>query len=233
MKILVIDDDPDVIEVVSLTFEMRWPDAVIVCASDGDAGIQMAGTESPNVVILDVGLPDMDGFKVLQEIRRFSDVPIIMLTVRDKEPDIVKGLQLGADDYVTKPFRPIEFMARVQSVMRRAQMAPYNGEEKPFQYKELRVDFARQEVFLRGQPVKLTPTEYQLLHHLTKNAGRVLTHEAILGRVWGREYLDETNYLKVYIQHLRQKLGDDPTNPTYILTERTVGYKFAKPEMAS
>ena len=230
MKSLVIADDPDVIELVSLTFKLRWSDAVVVSATDGDAGIQVAGAEEPNVIILDIGLPEMDGFKVCQEIRRFSDVPIIMLTSRDKEPDIVKGLQVGADDYITKPFRPIEFMARVQSVMRRSQMTPSSGEEKAFQYKDLVVDFGRHEVLLRGESVKLTPTEYQLLQHLAKSAGRVLTHQTILGKVWGREYLEETNYLKVYIRHLRQKLEEDPANPMYILTERSIGYKFAKPE---
>ena len=230
MKLLVIADDPDVIELVSLTFELRWPDAVAVSATDGDAGIQVAGAEEPNVIILDIGLPEMEGFKVCQEIRRFSDVPIIMLTSRDKEPDIVKGLQVGADDYITKPFRPIEFMARVQSVMRRSQMTPSSGEEKAFQYKDLVADFARGEVLLRGESVKLTPTEYQLLQHLAKGAGRVLTHQTILGKVRGREYLEETNYLKVYIRHLRQKLEADPANPMYILTERSIGYKFVKPE---
>ncbi len=228
MKVLVIDDDPDIVEVVSLTFEMRWPDSTIVSAPDGDTGIQMVDTESPTLVVLDIGLPDMDGYTVCQEIRRFSDVPIIMVTVRDKEADIVKGLQLGADDYVAKPFRPIEFMARVQSVLRRSQMTPYSGEERPFQHGDLTVDFTRHEVSLDGDPVKLTPTEYQLLYHLTKNAGRVLNHRTLLGRVWGREYLDETNYLKVHIKHLRQKLEEDPAEPKYILTERTVGYKFAK-----
>jgi two-component system, OmpR family, KDP operon response regulator KdpE len=175
----------------------------------------------------------MDGYTVCQEIRRFSDVPIIMLTVREKEADIVKGLQLGADDYVGKPFRAIEFMARVQSVLRRAQSNPYAvGEEKPFQHSTLLVDFTKHEVFLGDRQVRLTPTEYQLLYHLTKNAGKVLTHRMLLGRVWGREYLDETNYLKVHIKHLRQKLEDDPSEPRYILTERTVGYKFAKAEAA-
>jgi two-component system KDP operon response regulator KdpE len=228
MKVLVVDDDPEMIEVVSLAIGMRWPDAEIVSAQDGGAGIQMVETEAPDVVILDIGLPDIDGFNVCLEVRRFSDVPIIMLTVRDTESDIVKGLQVGADDYVTKPFRPIEFMARVQSVMRRAEVVPFNGEEKVFQHEDLVVDFARREVFRGGQPVKLTHTEYQILYHLTKNAGRVLLHKTLLGQVWGREYLDETNYLKVHIQHLRQKLGDDPAHPRYILTERSVGYKFAK-----
>ena len=229
MKVLVIDDDPDIVEVVSLTFEMRWPSSTILSALNGDTGVEMVDTESPSLVILDVGLPDMDGYSVCQEIRRFSDVPIIMLTVRDKEADIVKGLQVGADDYVAKPFRPIEFMARVQSVLRRSQASPYaGGEEKPFLHNRLLVDFTRHEVFLDGRQIKLTPTEYQLLYHLTKNAGKVMTHRTLLGRVWGREYLDETNYLKVHIKHLRQKLEDDPADPSYILTERTVGYKFTK-----
>ncbi len=230
MKILVIDDDPEVVEVVSLALEMRWPDAVVVSSLEGDAGLAMIETEGPDMVILDIGLPDMDGFKVCQEARRFSDVPIVMLTVRDKESDIVKGLQVGADDYITKPFRPIEFLARVQSVMRRAHAAPTQGEERPFHLGGLVVDYSRREVFMHDEPVKLTPTEYQLLYHLTKNAGRVLSHKFLLGRVWGREYLDETQYLKVYVQHLRQKLQDDPAEPRYIFAERSVGYRFAKPD---
>ena len=233
MKILVIDDDPEVIEVVSLAFEMRWPDAVIVSTLDGDSGLQMIETEGPDLVILDIGLPDIDGFKVCQEARRFSDVPIIMLTVRDKEAEIVRGLQVGADDYITKPFKPLEFVARVQSVIRRSQTTSTTGEEKPFQCGGLVVDFTRREVSLDGQPVKLTPTEYQLLYHLTKNPGRVLSHKVLLGRVWGREYLDETHYLKVYIQHLRQKLQDDPLNPQYIFAERSVGYRFTKPDQVT
>ncbi|MBI2855860.1 MAG: response regulator transcription factor [Chloroflexi bacterium] len=229
MKILVIDDDPDVVEVVSLTFEMRWPDAVTVSANDGSSGVDMVEIENPDIIILDIGLPDMDGFEVCREIRRFSDVPIVMLTVRDKEADVVKGLQLGADDYVTKPFKHIELLARVQAVLRRAQMEPVSSEEEPFQSGAMVVDFARREVTVKGEVVKLTPTEYQLLYHLVKNAGRVLSHRTLLGRIWGREYVDETNYLKVHVQHLRQKLGDDPADPTMIVTERGAGYKFARP----
>ena len=228
MKLLVIEDDPDIVEAVSLTFGMRWPDSNIVSAPDGGTGIQMVETESPALVILDIGLPDMDGFTVCKEIRRFSDVPVIMVTVRDKEADIIHGLQAGADDYIVKPFRPIELMARAQSVLRRTQVSSFSWDEKPFNHGELTVDFSRQEVFLGGQPVKLTPTEYQLLYHLSKNAGRVLTHRTLLARIWGREYLEETNYLKVHIKHLRQKLGDDPAEPRFIFTERTAGYKFAK-----
>ena len=228
MKILVIDDDPDIVEAISLTFEMRWPDSMIMSALDGDTGIQMVDTERPALVILDIGLPDMDGFTVCKEIRRFSEVPVIMLTCRDDEADIMHGLQVGADDYIPKPFRPIELIARVQSVLRRTQVSFLSWNEKPFNHGDLTVDFSHQEVFLGGQPVKLTPIEYQLLYHLSKNAGKVLTHRALLGQIWGREYLEETNYLKVHIRHLRQKLEDDPAEPRFILTERSVGYKFAQ-----
>lgn len=228
MKVLVIDDDPDVIEVINLTFEMRWPDSVMICAHNGDEGIQMVDSEDPALVILDIGLPDMDGFTVCQEIRRFSDVPIIMVTVRNKESDIVRGLQMGADEFIVKPFRPIEFMARVQSVFRRTQANASDADQKPFQFGALTVNFASRQVHVHGQPVKLTPTEYQLLYHLTKNAGKVLSHRTLLGKVWGRDYLEESNYLKVHIKHLRQKLEDNSSDPKYILTERTIGYKFAK-----
>ncbi len=228
MKILVIEDDPDIIEAVSLTFEMRWPGSNLLSSPDGDTGIQMVDTEKPALVLLDIGLPDMDGFKVCQEIRRFSDVPIIMITCRNEEVDIIHGLQVGADDYIPKPFRPIELMARVQSVLRRTQVSHYNDGEKPFNYGALTVDFSHHEVFLGGQPVKLTPIEYQLLYHLAKNAGKVLPHRTLLGRIWGREYLEETSYLKFHIKRLRDKLGDDSAEPQYILTERNVGYRFAK-----
>ena len=230
MKILVIDDDPEVVEVVSLAFELAWPDVVVVSGSDGDSGLHLIETERPDAVILDIGLPDIDGFKVCEEARRFSEVPIIILTVREKETDVVRGLLLGADDYITKPFRPIEFVARVQSVIRRAQATPQLNDATPFRHGELMIDYSRQEVSLGGQPVKLTPIEYQLLYQLTKNAGKVVPHRILLGRVWGRDYLEETQYLKVYVQHLRRKLKDDPADPSYIFAERSVGYKFAGPE---
>ena len=229
MKILVIDDDPDIVEAVSLTFEIRWPDSTVVAAPNGDTGIQMVDAERPALVILDIGLPDMDGFTVCQEIRRFSDVPVIMVTVRENKGDIVHGLQVGADDYIVKPFRPIELMARVQSVLRRTHVYYYSGHEKPFSYGDLKVDFYRQEVFLGEQLVKLTPVEYQLLSLLAKNAGKAMAHRTLLARIWGRERMEDgSNYLKVHIKHLRQKLGDDPADPQYILNERGVGYKVAK-----
>ena len=227
MNFLVIDSDPEQADLVKLSFGMRWPDSNVVSAPDGDTGIQMVDTESPALVLLDIGLPDMDGFTVCQEIRCFSDVPVIMVTMRDKEEDIVHGLQAGADDYVVKPFRPIEFMARAQSVLRRT-YGSFRSDEKPLNYGDLMVDYSHGRVFLQGREVKLTPIEYQLLYHLAKNAGKILTHRILLGRIWGRENQEQTNYLKVHIKHLRQKLEDDQAEPQYILTGRTVGYQFAK-----
>jgi two-component system KDP operon response regulator KdpE len=174
---------------------------------------------------LDVGLPEMSGFEVLKAIRLFSDVPVIMLTVRDDELSKVQGLELGADDYVTKPFSHLELLARVRAVLRRAQSLPL-VHERPFVSGEIRVDFGRREVMVRDQVVALTGTEYRLLYHLVRNAGRVMTHEALLARAWGREYTDEISYLKSYINRLRNKLEQDPHHPEYILTEYGVGYWF-------
>ena len=229
MKVLVIDDAPDLVEVVRLCFELRWPDATVLSAGDGASGLELVKAESPDVIILDIGLPDMDGYEVCREIRHWSDVPIIMLTVKSEDTDIVKGLELGADDYITKPFSHIELLARVQAVLRRVQMLPLESGEQPFTSGDLRVDFAAREVGVRGVPVKLTPIEYNLLYHLIKNTGRVLTHASLLGTVWGPEYFNAADYLRVHIQHLRQKLEEDPQDPKMIITERGVGYKFVKP----
>ena len=227
MKILIVDEEPDVVRLISVSFGMQQPNWEVVAASDGEEALAMLEREQPALVLLDVGLPDMSGFEVLQQIRFFSDVPVIMLTVHDDELSKVRGLELGADDYVTKPFSHLELLARVRAVLRRAQALPLAHEE-PFVSGDLSVDFARREVTRRGEPVPLTTTEYHLLYHLVRNAGQVLTHETLLARVWGREYTDEINYLKVYISRLRAKLEDAPRNPQHILTERGVGYWFRK-----
>ena len=228
MKILVVDDSPEVTEAVSLCFELRWPHSNVFSALTGSKGIEMVESETPDLLILDIGLPDMDGFEVCRQVRSFSEVPIIMLTVRDRDVDVARGLELGADDYITKPFSHIEFLARVQAVLRRAQTLPSGSGEPPFQSGELWMDFNSREVRVKGDLIKLTPTEYSLLYHLVKNAGRVLTHRTLLAKVWGPEYVDATNYLKVHIQHLRQKLGDTAASPRYITTEHGVGYRFFK-----
>ncbi|MEW6034661.1 MAG: response regulator transcription factor [Chloroflexota bacterium] len=230
MKVLLIDDDPDVAETVTMCFNLSWPEAKVVVAYDGRSGIEMLEKEKPDVVILDLGLPDMDGMDVCRHIRRVSDVPVLMLTARGQDVDKVKGLEGGADDYITKPYSYVELLARVRAVLRRSQAALPISDEPPYVAGGLSVDFAAREVSWRGQPVKLTPIEYRLLYHLVKNRGRVLPHRTLLAKVWGREYVDDTDYLKVHIQHLRQKLEEDPQKPRMVLTERGVGYKFVEPE---
>ncbi len=228
MKVVVIDDSPDVAEVVSLCFQLRWSGATVVSASEGARGLELIETENPDVAILDIGLPDMDGIQVLRQIRSFSQVPVIMLTVRGEDADIARCLELGADDYIVKPFSHIELLARVQAVLRRVQGLPVTG-ERPFVSGKLSVDFARNEVKVEGKPVKLTSTEYKLLCHLVRNEGRPLTHENLLRKVWGETYLDARDLLRVHIQHLRQKLGDGVKSPTIIVTEHRIGYKFVRP----
>jgi len=229
MKVLVIEDDPGIIEVVSLCFQLRWSGTTVVSASTGNKGLELVETESPDVVILDIGLPDVDGYQILKEIRRFSDVPVLMLTVRGEDTDIARGLELGADDYITKPFSHIELIARVQAVLRRAQGLPVTDEERPFLSGKLSVDFNRNEVMLDGNSVKLTSTERKLLYHLIRNEGRILSHESLLTKVWGDSYVDARDLLRVHIQHLRQKLEDNIESPNIIVTEHGIGYKFIRP----
>lgn len=225
MKVLVVDDEPDVIEVVNLCFGLRWPDADVVSARSGEEALKAIEQDVPELVLLDIVLPGMDGFEVCQEIRRISDVPVVMVSARDSEVDKVRGLEMGADDYITKPFSHLELLARVRAVLRRYQnQLPAVGEV--FESGDLRIDFASRQVAVGGKPVRLTPTEYSLLFHLTRNAGRVLPHHTLLAKVWGREYTDEIDYLKVYIRRLRQKLEGDPENIGQIISERGVGYKF-------
>ena len=226
MKILVIDDEPDVIESVRLGFTLQWREVDVLGAASGEAGLDAIERDVPDIVLLDVGLPDIDGFEVLRQIRDFSDVPVVMLTARDDSMDKVKGLELGADDYVTKPFNHLELMARVKAVMRRLEMPAPASRAPSFRAGELEVDFARQEARLRGERMELTPTEYRLLYHLVRNAGHILQHGTLLAKVWGRDYIDEVDYIRVYVRRLRDKLGDDPDNPRYIRTERGLGYRF-------
>lgn len=229
MKVVVIDDSPEIIEVVTLCFQLRWGNTTVFPANDGSSGLELIEKERPELVILDIGLPDMDGFQVLREIRRFSAVPVIMLTVKSEDTDIAKGLELGADDYVTKPFSHIELLARVQAVMRRARGAPAPAEEQPYTSGKLHVDFARNEVTVDGKPVKLTSTEYKLLYYLIKNEGRLLSRENLLTKACGEAYRDARDLLRVHIQHLRQKLGDNVESPSIIVTEHGMGYKFVGP----
>jgi len=226
---MVIEDDPGIIEVVSLCFQLRWSGTTVISAANGHKGIELVEAESPDVVILDIGLPDIDGYQVLREIRRFADVPVLMLTVRGEDTDVAKGLELGADDYITKPFSHIELIARVQAVLRRAQGLAVTDEERPFISGKLSVDFNRNEVMISGQPIKLTSTERKLLYYLIRNEGRILSHESLLTKVWGDTYVDARDLLRVHIQHLRQKLEDSAESPIIIVTEHGIGYKFIRP----
>lgn len=230
MRILVVDDEPDLIESVRLGFTLQWREVDVIGASRGEAGLDAVEHDLPDIVLLDIGLPDIDGFEVLRQIRAFSDVPVVMLTAHDDSMDKVKGLELGADDYVTKPFNHLELMARVKAVLRRLDLPAPASRAPSFRSGDLEVDFARQEARLRGVRLDLTPTEYRLLYHLVRNAGHVLQHGTLLAQVWGREYVDEVDYIRVYIRRLRDKLGDDPDAPRYIRTERGLGYRFLTDE---
>ena len=226
MKVLVVDDAAEVIEAVTVSFTLQWRETEVIGADTGEAALDLIEQEHPDIVLLDIAMPGMDGFETLREIRVFSDVPVIMLTAKDDVLDKVKGLELGADDYVTKPFDHLELLARVKALLRRLAMPQPTSRAPSFRAGALEVDFAAQEVRLRGEPVPLTATEYKLLYHLARNAGHVLRHETLLAKVWGREYVDEVDYLRVYIRRLRRKLESDPDHPRHILTERGLGYRF-------
>ncbi len=223
-KILVVDDEERMARFIRLNLEHDGFQ-VIECYK-GMQAVSLLREKMPDVVVLDVMLPDIDGFEVLQLIREVSSVPVIMLTAKGEEEDRVKGLELGADDYVTKPFSPRELVSRVRAVLRRVDQSSSSGEGVIEVDERLKIDFGRREIRLDGELVKLRPTEYRLLYHLVKNAGWVLTYDQILAKVWGYEYRDEPHYVRLYVNYLRQKLEKDPANPIYILTERGVGYRF-------
>jgi two-component system, OmpR family, KDP operon response regulator KdpE len=230
LKILIVDDDPDVVEAISLSFGLQWREAEIVAAGDGRSALGAVQRESPDVVLLDIALPDMDGFEVLKRIRERAgasdDVPVLMISARGEEVDKVRGLELGADDYVTKPFGYRELSARIKAVIRRAQALPSVSGEGQFEAGSLAINYGMHQVTLDGKPVKLTPIEYKLLYQLTRNAGQVLLHDQLLTKIWGPEYLGELDYLRIYIRRLREKLEHNPQQPVHILTERGIGYRF-------
>lgn len=226
MKILIVDDDQDVVEAISLSFGLQWPDARIVEARDGRTALSMFSRDNPDVVLLDIALPDTDGFEVLRRIRERSDVPVLMISARGEEIDKVRGLELGADDYVTKPFGYLELSARIKAVMRRAQALPPMSGDGQFEAGPIAINYATHQVSVDGRPVKLTPIEYKLLYQLTRNAGQVLLHDQLLTKIWGPEYVGELDYLRIYVRRLREKLEPNPQQPAYILTERGIGYRF-------
>ena len=223
-KILVVDDEKRIVSIIRRNLEVDGFD--VVEAYNGAQAIDKFRTSLPDLVVLDVMMPDMDGFTVLETIREISSTPVIMLTAKGEEEDRVRGLELGADDYVPKPWSSRELTSRIKAVLRRVNSNDDGETGKIVVDDRLTIDFDRHEVWVEGKQVKLRPTEYRLLYHLVKNAGWVLTHDQILTRVWGYEYQDEPHYVRLYINYLRKKLEKDPANPQYLLTERGVGYRF-------
>ena len=223
-RILVVDDERRMVGFIRLNLEQDGFE--VIEAYNGTEALERLRDSLPDLILLDVMMPDIDGFEVLRMIREISQVPVIMLTAKGEEDDKVKGLELGADDYVTKPFSPRELVSRVKAVLRRGGTFEEDEEGVIEVDDRLKIDFGRREVWVDDELVKLRPTEYRLLYHLLQNAGWVLTHDQILTKVWGYEYRDEPHYVRLYINYLRKKIEEDPSNPKYILTERGVGYRF-------
>jgi len=222
--ILVVDDEPRMTRFIRMNLELEG--YRVIEAYSGLDALEKARTNLPDLIVLDVMMPELDGFDTLEMLREVSNVPVIMLTVRSDEEDKVRGLELGADDYVTKPFGARELASRVKAVLRRTQ-GPITLEKTVLHIDDrLSVDLNSREVIVEGQRIKLRPTEFRMLYHLIENAGWVVPHEALLAKVWGYEYREEIQYLRLYITYLRQKIEPDPSHPRYILTERGVGYRF-------
>lgn len=225
---LVIDDDKDLAFMLKSQLERK--DYKVVTASDGREGLQKAYQVRPDLVLLDLMMPGMDGWEVCQRLRELSNVPIIMLTARSMKGDVVRGLEAGADDYLTKPFSAAELYARIQAVLRRSNRENGQGDSRSAFYTNghLSIDFDRRIVTVRGERIDFTPTEFKLLSCLVRNEGRVLPHRYLLNEVWGPEYANDIDYVKLYIRYLRLKIEDDPSNPVYIQTEWGVGYRFSE-----
>jgi len=223
-RILVVDDERRMVGFIRLNLEQDGFE--VIEAYNGTEALDRLRDSLPDLILLDVMMPDIDGFEVLRMIREISQVPVIMLTAKGEEDDKVKGLELGADDYVTKPFSPRELVSRVKAVLRRGSTFEEEDEGVIEVDDRLKIDFGKREVWVDDELVKLRPTEYRLLYHLVQNAGWVLTHDQILTKVWGYEYRDEPHYVRLYINYLRKKIEEDPSDPKYILTERGVGYRF-------
>ncbi|MBC7869273.1 MAG: response regulator transcription factor [Chitinophagaceae bacterium] len=224
-RILVVDDEPRMIGFIRMNLELEGHQ--VLEAHSGLEALEAIRTKLPDVVLLDVMMPELDGFETLKMLREFSSIPVIMLTAKGEENDKVYGLELGADDYVTKPFGPRELSSRIKAVLRRADMPSSGPDQAVLKIDEhLQVDFNRREVIVNSEHIKLRPTEYRLLYHLIENAGWTVPHDQLLAKVWGYEYRDEAHYVRLYVNYLREKIEEDPSKPKYILTERGVGYRF-------
>ncbi len=219
-RILVVDDERPIRRFLRASLSGQYE---VLEAASGEEALQAVANQRPELVILDLGLPDVDGVEVTRRLREWTRIPIIVVSVREQETDKIAALDAGADDYLTKPFGAGELMARIRAAMRHSGR---EADEPVFEYKDLSVDFTRREVKLGGQPVTLTPTEYDLLRALLRHPGRVLTHHQLLHEVWGDAYDKETHILQVNISNLRRKIEADPARPVYIVTEAGVGYRL-------
>lgn len=225
-RILVVDDELSIIKFLRANLETKGYE--VLTAMDGAEALQTIERELPDLIILDIMMPRIDGFEVCHRLREWSPIPIIMLSARADEMDKVKCLEIGADDYITKPFSAGELIARVGAVLRRAEKTSAVSTPSAFALGDLKINFAKRQIAVGGKEVKLTPTEYNLLQEMALNAGKVLTHTHLLNKVWGQEYREEREYLHVFVGRLRTKLELDPANPRYILTVPGVGYQLAE-----
>ncbi|MBI2867648.1 MAG: response regulator transcription factor [Chloroflexi bacterium] len=225
MKALIIEDAPDVVETIRLCFNIRWPDAVLTASATGAKALEMLAKNPPDLVVLDLGLPDMDGLDLLREIRNGSDVPVIIVTARNDETTRVRGLEAGADDYIEKPFPHTELLARVKAVLRRTRLPELWGETAVRTGRGLLIDMAGHRLLVNGKEVNLTPTEWSLLAQLVRHRGKVVVHQALADQVWGTSHLD-TGVIKMTVRRLRLKLGDDPKRPRIIRSHRGLGYSL-------
>lgn len=223
-KILAVDDEQRMVRFIQLNLEQDGFE--VITAYNGKDALEQVRTQLPDLILLDIMMPDINGFEVLKKIREVNNVPVIMLTAKGEEDDRIQGLELGADDYITKPFSPRELVSRIRAVLRRTKSFTEDQVDLIKVDERLTIDFSRREVWVESQKVDLRPTEYRLLYHLVQNAGWVNTHEQLLSKVWGFEYQDEPHYVRLYVNYLRKKIEVDPSDPKYILTERGVGYRF-------
>lgn len=228
-KILVVDDDPILMRLVKGVLNQKGYE--VLTAGDGQEALQVIFAHKPDMVLLDVQMPRMDGWQTCSRIREVSDIPVVMLTgMQTSEADVVRGLDYGADDYLIKPVGNRELVARVRAILRRAETPATATAERQITFSDdyLTVDIAARNVIVDGKRVKLTPIEFRLFAMLVENAGRIMTHKQLLEKVWGWEYIDDLDYVRIYISHLRQKIEKDPAQPDYIMTESGVGYFFKK-----
>jgi two-component system KDP operon response regulator KdpE len=230
IRVLVVDDDPQILRTIRTNLTGRGYD--VTTAPNGETAVDLLSAEAVDLVVLDLSLPGMDGHEVIRRVRAFSEVPVLVLSVREAQDEKIAALEAGADDYVTKPFAIGELIARMRALERRTGRSVRTSDRAVLRFGSLEVDLARQLVRLDGEALKFSPTEYRLLEAMASNPGKLLTHRWLLGKVWGPAYGDANHYVRIYVQYVRRKLGDDPSRPTYIVTEPGLGYRW-KPEPES